>query len=108
YYIMCEATPLASASTYVNTVRNKRGISASSNVSFGSEADRTKALREEYRKEFYAEGKYFFFLKHKGYIGAIEYSPTTTLIAENYVFPLPDAEKEYGWTANEERENKNK
>ncbi len=48
------------------------------------------------------------FLKHKGYIGAIEYSPSIELIAENYVFPLPDAEKEYGWTANAENDKQNK
>lgn len=108
YYIMSEASPLGDAVTYVNKVRNKRGISTSSNVFFANEEDRTKALRDEYRKEFYAEGKYFFFLKHKGYIGAIEYSPSIELIAENYVFPLPDAEKEYGWTANEENDKQNK
>lgn len=101
YYIKCEASPLAQAAQYLNEVRNKRGISISENYgTFGSEEDRVRALGLEYRKEFYAEGQLFYFFKTHG-VTQMDYCPTVTFNKDKYVFPLPDAEKEYGWTQQE-------
>lgn len=99
YYIACEATKDGTdAATYVNTVRNKRGISKTKDVACDTEELRIAALNREYRKEFYAEGQYFWFLKSHGCVGTLAHCSEVTLVAENFVFPLPDAEVEYGWS----------
>lgn len=99
YYIACEAADDSSeAARYINTVRNKRGISKSKDVQCDTEEQRVTALNKEYRKEFYAEGQYFWFLKSHGVTGALTHSPDVMLADENFVFPLPDAEVEFGWT----------
>ena len=82
---------------YLNFVRNKRGYSESLNVQFTNDAGRLEALNKEFRKEFYAEGQYWFFLKRHG-ITQLPYATDVVLSKERFVFPLPDAEKEYGWT----------
>ncbi|MGP1480330.1 MAG: RagB/SusD family nutrient uptake outer membrane protein [Hoylesella enoeca] len=105
YYIMCEmSTDLTQAAKYLNTVRNKRGYSKSLNEKFSTDADRLTALSKEFRKEFYAEGQYWFFLKRHG-ITTLAYDSQITLSKERFVFPLPDAEKEYGWTASQNAQN---
>ena len=105
YYILCEmTTDLNQAAKYLNAVRNKRGYSKSLNERFTTEASRLTALDKEFRKEFYAEGQYWFFLKRHG-ITALPYATDITLSKERYVFPLPDAEKEYGWTASHDAQN---
>ena len=104
YYILCEMTPdLAQAARYLNMVRNKRGYSRALNVNFADEASRIKALDREFRKEFYAEGQYWYFLKRHG-ITELVYDNSVVLSKERFVFPLPDAEKEYGWTASHDTE----
>ena len=104
YYILCEMTPdLAQAARYLNMVRNKRGYSRALNVNFADEASRIKALDREFRKEFYAEGQYWYFLKRHG-ITELVYDNSVVLSKERFVFPLPDAEKEYGWTASHDSE----
>ncbi len=107
YYILCEMSALNDAPQYINTVRNHRGISkANAYGTFASDQARTEALSKEYRKEFYAEGQYFYFLKRHG-IEDLDYSRDTNTDAtvrmnnQRYVFPLPDREKEYGWTDEE-------
>ena len=104
YYIMCEMSALEDAAEYINLVRNKRGISASKNETCSTEEERFAALEREYRKEFYAEGQYFFFLKSRGYTGTLSHSADVTLNRTKYVFLLPDAEIEYGWTEETETE----
>ena len=97
YYILCECSPLDNAARYINEVRSKRGYtSAESYGRFDTREDLIRALSEEYRKEFYAEGQYFFFLKRTG-IKALDYSDIT-LKTERFEFPIPDREIEYGWT----------
>ena len=104
YYILCEMTPdLGQAARYLNMVRNKRGYSRALNVNFADEASRIKALDREFRKEFYAEGQYWYFLKRHG-ITELVYDNSVVLSKEHFVFPLPDAEKEYGWTASHDAE----
>ena len=99
YYIACEAADDSSeAARYINTVRNKRGISKSKDVQCDTEEQRVTALNKEYRKEFYAEGQYFWFLKSHGVTGTLTHCPDVMLADENFVFPLPDAEVEFGWT----------
>ena len=113
YYILCEMSPLSDAPQYINNVRSHRGISRSNAYSsFANDAARTEALSKEYRKEFYAEGQYFYFLKHHG-IRTLDYSheantdAIVTMNEQRYVFPLPDREKEYGWTDEESNNTSN-
>lgn len=106
YYIICEMNPdLKEAERYINFVRNKRGYSISLNEKFTTEESRITALNKEYRKEFYAEGQYWYFLKLHG-LTSIPYDSETTLSKERFEFPLPDAEKQYGWTSEKETETK--
>ncbi len=103
YYIACENALSSDAATYINTVRNKRGISKAKDVACDTEEQCLAALNKEYRKEFYGEGQYFWFLKTHGITGELTHCPEeVVLVEENFVFPLPDAELEYGWTAEEE------
>ena len=101
YYILCEMKALSDSEAKLNEVRHKRGYPASEDEHFKTEADRIKALNREYRKEFYAEGQYYFFLKQHP-TAPVEHFNEVTLGKAQYVFPLPDAEKEYGWTADSE------
>ena len=101
YYILCEMKALSDSEAKLNEVRHKRGYPASEDEHFKTEADRIKALNREYRKEFYAEGQYYFFLKQHP-TAPVEHFYEVTLGKAQYVFPLPDAEKEYGWTADSE------
>lgn len=101
YYIACESNEGDAAALFINDVRNKRGISMSKNVTCNDKSERTAALKYEYRKEYYAEGQYFWFLKTHGITGALEHCPGVELAEENFIFPLPDREKEYGWTEEE-------
>lgn len=104
YYIACEnLEPGDNAASYINLVRNKRGISKSKDVPCSTEELRLSALNKEYRKEFYAEGQYFWFLKTHGITGTLIHCPEVNLVEENFVFLLPDAEIEYGWTPGEEK-----
>ena len=103
YYIACEASESgAEAELYVNSVRNKRGISKAKDVSCDTKELCIAALNKEYRKEFCGEGQYFWFLKTHGVTGTLNHCPDVTLYEENFVFPLPDAEVEYGWTEENE------
>lgn len=102
HYIVCEATEENDeAADNVNLVRNKRGISKAKDVACDTEELRIAALAKEYGKEFYGEGQYFWFLKTHGIVGALAHCPEVTLAHENFIFPLPDAELEYGWTDEE-------
>lgn len=98
YYIVCENSEGDEAAYYINIVRNRRGISTSKNVTCDTPEQRINALRSEYRKEFYAEGQFFYFLKAHGLTGALAHCPEISLANENFIFPLPDAEREYGWS----------
>ena len=103
YYIACESSGSnVEAAKYINNVRNKRGISKAKDVSCDTKEQRIAALNKEYRKEFYGEGQYFWFLKSHGVVGALPHCSEVELAEENFVFPLPDAELEYGWTGESE------
>jgi hypothetical protein len=103
YYIACESTTDSKvAAAYINAVRNKRGISKAKDVSCDTEELRLNALNREYRKEFYGEGQYFWFLKTHGLTGTLSHCPEVVLMEENFIFPLPDAEVQYGWAEENE------
>ncbi|HEY9543734.1 RagB/SusD family nutrient uptake outer membrane protein [Prevotella sp.] len=105
YYILCEFTTDNERSrSYLNYVRNRRGYSAALNEKYTDMAGRLKALDKEYRKEYYGEGQYWYFLKAHGYT-SIPYAADITLTEERYVFPLPDAEVQYGWVESETASN---
>ncbi|SFG60918.1 SusD family protein [Prevotella sp. KH2C16] len=98
YYILCEYTQdYTQSRNYINYVRNRRGYSASLNENYTTEEGKIQALDKEYRKEFYAEGQYWFFMKSHG-LTEIPYALDVQLTEDNFVFPLPDAEIQYGWT----------
>ncbi len=102
YYIVAESYKEGSeASHYINMVRNKRGISSVEDVFCNTFEDCIEALNDEYRKEFYAEGQYFYFLKTHGIVGELVHCSEVILGEEQFVFPLPDNEKEYGWVEDE-------
>lgn len=104
YYILCESLPLEESAQYISQVMEYRGLLGYQN--FTSDQAREAALEKEYRKEFYAEGQYFFFLKAHGMENFILRPTDIEKMTETqYVFPLPDAEKEYGWTEEEAPEN---
>lgn len=107
YYIACETSIPSEAAPYINTVRNKRGISKAKDVSCDTDELRIAALNREYLKEFYGEGQYFWFLKTHGITGTLSHSPEVTLVNENFLFPLPDAEVEFGWVEENEENSAN-
>ncbi len=99
YYIMCESSELDEAAEFVNIVKSKRGHTRGSLISaFADEETRFHVLNYEYRTEFYAEGQYWHFMKRKK-IDTQNYAPEVVFNKSKYVFPLPDEEVEYGWTA---------
>jgi hypothetical protein len=98
YYIACETLEGEEAASYVNAVRNKRGLSITKNETCENKEAIITALNKEFRKEFYAEGQYFWFLKAHGLVGPLVHKSNVTLTEDNFIFPLPDNEKEYGWS----------
>lgn len=102
YYILCEMSDdISTSRSYLNLMRNKRGYSAALNESYTDEEGKLVALDKEFRKEYYAEGQYWFFLKRHGK-QEIPYATDITLSKEKYEFPLPDAEVQYGWVPENE------
>ena len=101
YYILCESTSLDEAPQWINTVRTIREIPGTlSYGTFGSDEERIEALDLEYRKEFYAEGQYFPFLKQHARTTFL-HCPLPAMTSAEYIFPLPDDEIEYGWVDGE-------
>lgn len=99
YYILAESVALADSPQYINTVRNNRGISRSSNIQADAnytEALRIDALQREYQKDFFAEGQFFYFLKR--HHAKTFYRCPVVGDFDAYVFPVPDDEVEFGLT----------
>ena len=67
----------------------KRGISRSYNYSFINEQERLEALNLEYRKDFYAEGQYFHFLKLHEMSTYLNCPIASGMTARQYVFRCP-------------------
>ncbi|MNH22751.1 SusD family protein [compost metagenome] len=91
YYIAAEsASDNVTAFSYLNTVRNNRGLlDVPQTASFGDE------LQNEYTKEFFGEGQLWFYYKRKKasmiFPFGNPYQPVF-LNAAKYVFPLPLSE----------------
>lgn len=103
YYILCEMNnSLSDAAEPLNHIRHYRSYTDDTDKKFGDESVRIRELLTEYAKEYYAEGQTWHFMKRHN-VSTLPYSPIT-FDAEKYIFPLPDAEKEYGWTAENENE----
>ena len=89
YLIAAETapTPLEQVS-YLNQFRLHRGYAANS-VSISD--DLPSIIRDEYHREFYGEGQYFYFMKRT----KIDNWDGKELGALQYVLPLPDSESKY-------------
>ena len=95
YYITAECSPtLDSAELRINQVRTARRLPS---LEFHSMTEINDYLKQEYRREFYAEGQLFFYYKRRN----VQMIPDSEIsiagkTSEVYVFPLPDREVEYG------------
>lgn len=89
YLIAAETapTPLEQVS-YLNQFRMNRGYSATS-VSVSD--DLPSILRDEYHREFYGEGQFFFYMKRN----KITDWKGMNLGEAQYILPLPDSESKY-------------
>ena len=81
----------------IDLLAQKRGAAAGT---IGNQPDIDKYLQNEYRKEFFGEGQYFYFLKRKGVETLYRWQEDNTTISvemdkSKYVLPLPDSEIEY-------------
>lgn len=93
YLIAAEATDNETEKQHwLEELRLTRGY-FENNVS----GDLNQLVEEEYEREFYAEGQYFFYLKRNGITtlpdpSASDASSTQTVSASYYVFPIPEEE----------------
>lgn len=109
YYIIAECAANAETSVEaLNTVRLSRGIPYSDEIhTLGyddkdatseenkQQTRRINEIMKEYRKEYYAEGQLFFFLKahhYTTYYGC----GVANMTSKEYQMPLPDNEKIFG------------
>lgn len=109
YYIIAECAPDAQASVdALNAVRQSRGIPYSEELhpnGFDSpdataiegkqQTRRINEIMKEYRKEYYAEGQLFFFLKAHNYTTYYGCG-VANMTSKEYQMPLPDNEKIFG------------
>lgn len=81
---------------HLNTIRNKRNIPASENLSYSlSEAEVGTELYKEWRKEYIGDGQMFYFYKRNGFT-SIPYGPAVAYDDNVYVLPLPQLEVDFG------------
>lgn len=96
YYIAAEAAEgITEALGYLNKVRQARLIPALSPTVITNSSLLEKEIFKEYRKEFYAEGQLWYYYKRKNYT-VLGNSVGGSMNTEKYVFPLPNAEIEFG------------
>jgi hypothetical protein len=95
YYILCECeTDMQKAANLLSAVRVARGVEPLG--AFISEEDKINKLEIEYRKEFYAEGQLWYFLK-RHFRETFLFCPVTPGMREtHYVFPIPENEIIFG------------
>ena len=92
YYIAAECADPATATGYLNTVRENRGLKDL--VTLPDAATAQNEIFKEYQKEFYCEGQLFYYYKRLN-VTQILYTQTPGS-DKVYVLPLPDAETQYG------------
>lgn len=108
YYIVAECGDVAASADALNTVRWARGISYDDEIIADAHYDaldsrpgydqtqsfRVNELMKEYRKEFFAEGKLFYFYKLHNYI-TYDGAPLKD-VRDKYKWPVPDNEIIFG------------
>src|SRR5262249_49143919 len=94
YYIAAECAPdNVTAFSYLNTVRNNRGL-----VSLATTANLQTEIKKEYNKEFYGEGQLFYYYKRTKTTSIPNGSATSgnvTMDKTKYVLPLPQSETDF-------------
>lgn len=98
YYILAEtaATP-AEGITFLNKVRNARGLADISTIGITGQILRNE-ITKEYNKEFYAEGQTFYYYKRLNLTrlpDQISNAYGKTVTAASYILPIPDLELEF-------------
>jgi len=87
YYILAETTTdPVKALTYLNAVRNNRGL-----INLAANANIAAEILKEYRKEFYGEGQLFYYYKRTN-TASVPDAMTNAPRSLVYVVPLPLSE----------------
>ena len=103
---LAESNP-SEAIQLLRKLKKARGYFAEdAGVADGSSADAIKAaVKSEMRKETYAEGQFWYFLKRTGLtVPDFGWQGSLTLTPEQFMFPMPEMEKEYGYIPTPEPE----
>ncbi|UYQ92511.1 RagB/SusD family nutrient uptake outer membrane protein [Chitinophaga horti] len=91
YYIAAEASATADEGlVFLNQVRTARGLPA-----LTSSGNLNAEIGKEYRKEFYGEGQYWFYLKRTN-ATTVPDGVAGTMTQAKYTFPMPLAQIEFG------------
>ncbi len=90
YLIAVECAPIAEAQEYWNTYQRSRNLTPTTL----DELSLTSTLKKEYLKEFYAEGKMFYFYKRNN-MTVSDILWADKKMSVNYVLPLPSDELTY-------------
>lgn len=93
YLIAADCAPTeATACLYLNMLQKARGYKDANFTKPGDGID--VAIRDEYSREFYGEGQYFFYLKRKNVKSLNKGNGDGVINMTNteYVLPLPDSE----------------
>ena len=105
YYILAESVSLEESVTYINLVRNARGISRSNNLVANDAYDeqaRRDALNEGVSERILRRGTVVLFPETSQLPYVLALSPATIpSMTKYYVLPTPDDEIEYGVGAQE-------
>ncbi|QIH35916.1 RagB/SusD family nutrient uptake outer membrane protein [Sphingobacterium sp. DR205] len=88
YLIVAELAPVSEANTYFETFQKSRGLT---NIVILNSSNRKQAVRDEYYREFYAEGQIFFMEKRLG-SQTLKLAPARVMGEFEYVPPLPSGE----------------
>lgn len=75
-------------SHYLETLRLARGYQVGNTVGI----DLDKLLDQEWKKEFYGEGQYFFFLKRNQIQTITDHEGNPVQVSKGYFVPLPESE----------------
>lgn len=78
----------AQKTSYLEQLRINRGHQSGN----ASGLDPEKLLDEEYQREFYGEGQYFFFLKRNQVTTIKNQEGNNVTMSNHYIIPLPDSE----------------
>lgn len=91
YYIAAEASATPTDGlAFLNEVREVRGLPLLTDA-----ATLDAEIQKEYRKEFYAEGQFWYYLKRRN-VTTIPDGVGNPMTEAKYTFPLPQAEIEFG------------